>query len=208
MKKLKFLIVVSILNIGMFHFNVSWTDFFDEATAYSRTGDILGGVITSVLKQEIEKKLEDKFITTSLVLENKENSDVIIIRPESVVMINGEETKYKFKSYSSELNLIRLKSGALEFEYDLSNIDYISIILDPEITPLRTLGVGAASILGGMVGFGVGTISGSGSSDYHQELGGQMLGCTIGMFAGPILYTNNLRKEKLDIYLSEWTISK
>ena len=205
MKKLKFLMVVSILNIGMFHFNISWTDFFDEATAYSRTGDILGGVITSVLKQELEKKLEDKFITTSLVLENNENSDVIIIRPQSVVMINGEETKYKFKSYSSELNLIRLKSGALEFEYELSNIDYISMILEPEQTPLRNLGIGASSFLGAMAGFGLGSIPRkSGRVDYQM----QMVGCSIGMLTGPILYTNSLRKEKLDIYLSEWTISK
>ena len=205
MKNLRFLIVVSILNIGMFHFNVSWTDFFDEATAYSRTGDILGGVITSVLKQELEKKLEDKFITTSLVLENNENSDVIIIRPQSVVMINGEETKYKFKSYSSELNLIRLKSGALEFEYELSNIDFISIILEPEQTLLRNLGIGASSFLGAMAGFGLGSIPNqSGWVDYQK----QMAGCTIGMLAVPILYTSSLRKEKLDIYLSEWTISK
>ena len=189
----------------MFHFNVSWTDFFDEATAYSRTGDILGGVITSVLKQELEKKLEDKFITTSLVLENNENSDVIIIRPQSVVMINGEETKYKFKSYSSELNLIRLKSGALEFEYELSNIDFISIILEPEQTLLRNLGIGASSFLGAMAGFGLGSIPDqSGWVDYQK----QMAGCTIGMLAVPILYTSSLRKEKLDIYLSEWTISK
>ena len=205
MKKLKFLMVVSILNIGMFHFNVSWTDFFDEATAYSRTGDILGGVITSVLKQELEKKLEDKFITTSLVLENNENSDVIIIRPQSVVMINGEETKYKFKSYSSELNLIRLKSGALEFEYELSNIDYISMILEPEQTPLRNLGIGASSVLGAMAGMGLGSIPDkSGWVDPKM----MMVGCSIGMLTGPILYTSSLRKEKLDIYLSEWTISK
>ena len=205
MKNLRFLIVVSILNIGMFHFNVSWTDFFDEATAYSRTGDILGGVITSVLKQELEKKLEDKFITTSLVLENNENSDVIIIRPQSVVMINGEETKYKFKSYSSDLNLIRLKTGALEFEYELSNIDFISIILEPEQTVLRNLGIGASSFLGAMAGFGLGSIPNqSGWVDYQK----QMVGCSIGMLAGPILYTSSLRKEKLDIYLSEWTISQ
>ena len=190
----------------MFHFNISWTDFFDEATAYSRTGDILGGVITSVLKQELEKKLEDKFITTSLVLENNENSDVIIIRPQSVVMINGEETKYKFKSYSSDLNLIRLKTGALEFEYELSNIDFISIILEPEQTVSRNLGIGASSVLGAMAGMGLGSIPDqqTGWVDYRR----QMVGCSIGMLAGPILYHHSLRKEKLDIYLSEWTILK
>ena len=59
MKKLKYLIVISILNIGMFHFNISWTDFLNPINAYDKTGSLVSDILGRVIIDKVGDKLDD-----------------------------------------------------------------------------------------------------------------------------------------------------
>tara|TARA_X000001036_G_C20620118_1_gene782700 strand:- start:762 stop:1373 length:612 start_codon:yes stop_codon:yes gene_type:complete len=202
MKKLKFLIVVSVLNIGMFHFNISWSDFFKPINAYDKTGSLVGDILGRVIIDQIGDKLDDAILKRSLSLQNKQTGEVIRFSPGTIVRINLEDTDYTFKRYKIEENIIYLKAGSLDFTYDFSTLDYISVVLEPKITA----GAVGATILGGAVGFGLGMAAETASNpEYMSTGGGAMMGCTLGMFAGPI-YTNLQERETIDFSLTDWEV--
>jgi len=201
MKKLKFLIVVSILNIGMFHFNVSWSDFFKPVNAYDKTGSLVGDILGRVIQQKVEDELENAALMRSLKLRNKQTGEVVILYPGTEVRINLEDTDYTFKRYKREDNTIYLKAGSLDFIYDFSTLSHISLVLEPKVTA----GAIAATALGGTAGFLLGGLAESGS-DFSGSSGGlMMMGCTLGMLAGPA-YTNLQERETIDFSLTDWEV--
>ena len=125
MKGLKLLILISMLNITMYHFNFNWSDMFKPVNAESTLGNVLGRVIINGLGN----KLEDSILKRSLSLKNKETGEIITIKPGIKIRINLEETNYTFKRYKDEENIIYLKAGSLDFAYDFSTLDYISLVL-------------------------------------------------------------------------------
>ena len=137
-------------------------------------------------------------------MQNKQTGDVITFKPGTKIRINLENTDYTFKRYQSEQNTIYLKSGSLDFTYDFSTLDYISVVLKP--TP-KAAAVGV-SILGGAVGFGLGMAAETVSNpQYMSTGGGAMMGCTLGMMAGPA-YTNLQERETIDFSLTDWETIK
>ena len=199
MKRLKLLILISMLNITMYHFDFNWSDMFKPVNAESTLGNVLGGVIIN----ELGNKLEDSILKRSLSLKNKETGEIITIKPHTKIRINLEDTDYTFKRYVDEENLIYLKVGSLDFTYDFSTLDYISVVLEPP-TPSVTL----ASALGGTAGFLLGAaVETASTPKYMSTGGGAMMGCTLGMVAGPAVYMKNFHEsETIDFSLIEWEV--
>ena len=189
-----------MLNITMYHFNFNWSDMFKPVNAESTLGNVLGGVIIN----ELGNKLEDSILKRSLSLKNKETGEIITIKPHTKIRINLEETDYTFKRYEDEENLIYLKVGSLDFTYDFSTLDYVSVVLEPKLTA----GAIAASALGGTAGFLLGAAAESASTPkYMSTGGGAMMGCTLGMVAGPAVYMKNFHEsETIDFSLIEWEV--
>ncbi len=202
MKRLKLLIIVSSINIFMFHFNFNWSDMFKSVNAYDNAGNILGNVLGRVIIGGLEDKLEESILKRSLNLKNKETGEIVSIRPGTKVRINLEETNYTFKRYNNEENLIYLKSGALDFMYDYTTLDYISLVLEPKPS-VASIG---ASLLGGAVGFGLGIAVEENSKHTTYSSGGlAMMGCSLGMLAGPA-YRYSQERETIDFLLTGWEV--
>ena len=202
MKKLKLMMFLSIINIGMFHFNISWADLFKPINAYENTGSLVGDVLGRVIVDQLEDKLVDAISKRSLSLKNKQTGEVVTFFPGTEVRIDLEDTDYTFKRYKSEENIIHLKSGSIDFTYDFSTLSHISLVLEPKVTP----GAVVASALGGAVGFGLGMAAESASNpEYMTTGGGAMMGCTLGMLAGPA-YANLQERETIDFSLTDWEV--
>ena len=202
MKKIKLMMFLSILNIGMFHFNINWVDLFKPINAYENTGSLVGDILGRVIVDQLGDKLADAISKRSLSLKNKETDEVMTFSPGTDVRINLEDTDYTFKKYKGEENIIYLKSGSLDFTYDFSTLSHISLVLEPKVTP----GAVAASALGGAVGFGLGMAAETASNPkYMTTGGGAMMGCTLGMLAGPA-YANLQERETIDFSLSDWEV--
>jgi hypothetical protein len=168
---------------------------------FDNAGSILGNVLGRVIIGELEDKLEDSILKRSLSLKNKETGEIITIKPGIKIRINLEETNYTFKRYKDEENIIYLKAGSLDFAYDFSTLDYISLVLQPKVTT----GAIVASALGGVLGFGLGA-SAETNSDFSGSSGGlAMMGCTLGMLAGPA-YTSLQERETIDFSLAAWEV--
>ena len=201
MKKLKLMMFLSLLNIGMFHFNISWTDLFKPINAYENTGSLVGDILGRVIVDQVGDKLADAISKRSLSLKNKQTGEVITFSPGTKVRINLEDTDYTFKRYKGEENTIYLKAGSLDFTYDFSTLSHISLVLEPKVTA----GAVAATALGGTAGFLLGGLAESGS-DFSGSSGGlMMMGCTLGMLAGPA-YTNLQERETIDFSLTDWEV--
>lgn len=201
MKKIKLMMFLSILNIAMFHFNISWTDLFKPINAYENTGSLIGTLLGRVIVDQLEDKIEDTRLKRSLSLENKHTGEVITIGPGTMVRINLEETDYTFKRYSSEENVIYVKAGSIDYTTSIDNLSYISIVFDPKVSPAA---IGAA-VLGGAVGFGLGMAAEEASTNYTSG-GGAMMGCTLGMLAGPAYAAYYEERETIDFSLADWEV--
>ena len=191
----------------MFHLNFNWIDMLNPLHVNARSST-LGTLLEILLVNEVEKRLPEKQDSNSLVLKNHQTGDVIAIQPDSYINIDNQDTKFKFQSYDYNDNSILVKSGRLEFEYDLSTVKTLSIRLKPELSSKEMIGATAASLIGGTAGFAVGTALGSTSRSKYAdtELGGGMLGCTLGMAAAPALYLSSTDGEYLEISLDEWSV--
>jgi len=201
MKKIKLMMFLSILNIGMFHFNISWTDLFKPINAYENTGGLIGTLLGRVIVDQLEDKIEDTMLKRSLSLQNKETGEVITIGPGTMVRINLEETDYTFKRYSSEENVIYVKAGPIDYTTSIDNLSYISIVFEPKPSPAS---VGAA-VLGGAVGFGLGMAAEEATANYASG-GGAMMGCTLGMLAGPVYTAYYEERKTIDFSLTDWEV--
>jgi len=203
MKKIKLMMFLSILNIAMFHFNISWTDLFKPINAYENTGNLIGTLLGRVIVGQLEDNIEDIRLKRSLSLQNKETGEVITIGPGTMVRINLEETDYTFKKYSSEENAIYVKEGSIDLKTSFDNLSYISIVFDPKVSPAA---IGAA-VLGGAVGFGLGWAAEEASNpQYMTTGGGGMMGCTLGMLAGPVYTAYYEERKTIDFSLADWEV--
>ncbi len=202
MKQLKLLILISMLNITMYHFDFNWSDMFKPVNAYDNSGSILGDVLGRVIIDKLGNKLEESISKRSLNLKNKQTGEIVTIRPGTKVRINLEETNYTFKRYNNEESLIYLKSGSLDFMYDYTTLDYISLVLEPKPSAASV----GAGLLGGVVGFGLGVAVEENSRNNNYSSGGlAMMGCILGMLAGPA-YRYSQERETIDFLLTGWEI--
>ena len=203
MKKIKLMMFLSILNIGMFHFNISWADLFKPINAYENTGSLVGDVLGRVIVDQLEDKLVDAISKRSLSLKNKQTGEVVTFFPGTEVRIDLEDTDYTFKRYKGEENIIHLKSGSIDFTYDFSTLSHISLVLKPKVTA----GSIAATALGGTAGFLLGAAAESGPNYTNNYSSGalMMMGCTLGMLAGPA-YANLQERETIDFLLTDWEV--
>ena len=203
MKKLKLMMFLSVLNIGMFHFNINWVDLFKPINAYENTGSLVGDILGRVIVDQVGDKLADAISKRSLSLKNKQTGEVITFSPGTKVRINLEDTDYTFKRYKGEENTIYLKAGSLDFTYDFSTLDYISVVLEP---PAES--VTLASALGGTAGLLLGAAAEAASNPkYMSTGGGAMMGCTLGMAVGPTVYVKNFHEsETIDFSLTDWEV--
>ena len=57
MKQLRLLILISMLNITMHHFNFNWSDMLSPLEAYNRTSESAGSLLGILLTDQLERKL-------------------------------------------------------------------------------------------------------------------------------------------------------
>ena len=93
-KQLKIIIIISVLNIGMHHFNLNWIDFLEPLNAQT---------LAPLLDEKKIKKIN------SLILQNHNTDSTIYILKGSVVKIDYQDIYMKFISYNPDNNSITLK---------------------------------------------------------------------------------------------------
>ena len=194
-----------MLNITMYHFDFNWGDMFNPLKAYNRTSETAGSLLGILLADQLEKKLSENN-KNNLVLKNNIRGDVVVVQRNSHIMIDNQDTKFQFKSYDHEDHTILVKSGKLEFEYDLSTVQVLTLVLRPKNQSVgRKFGASVASVLGGAVGFGLGHAVGVSTSEYYNG-GHAIMGCTIGMAAAPAVYLASGEDQLLEISFDEWSV--
>ena len=203
MNKIKLMMFLSIINIGMFHSNIRWADLFKPINAYENTGSLVGDILGRVIVDQVGDKLADAISKRSLSLKNKQTGEIITFSPGTKIRINLEDTDYTFKRYKGEENIVYLKAGSLDFTYDFSALDYISLVLEPKVTA----GAIAATVLGGAVGFGLGmAVEEVSNPQYMTTGGGAIMGCTLGMLAGPAYTAYYEERKTIDFSLADWEV--
>ena len=190
----------------MYHFDFNWSNIFNPLEAYDRTSETVGSLIGILLANQLEKKISESN-HNNLVLKNNLRGDVVVIQRNSHIMIDNQDTEFRFQSYNQENNTILVRGGnKVEFKYDLSTVQVLTLVLHPNNQSTgRIFGASAASVLGGAVGFGLGHAIGSSYSEYYNG-GEAMMGCTLGMVAAPAVYLASGEDQLLEISFDEWSI--